>query len=92
MHLLGRLVLLDVVVVGITAVYVTNYFLLRALYDRPDFTKCNWRQRLLWGVGLVIPVAGVAVLLLATVVVILVFAIVFFGLLINGAARRSNPT
>jgi Mn2+/Fe2+ NRAMP family transporter len=90
MHLLGQLVLLHAAVVGVGVVYTANYLILRMLYGRPNFPSSGWRQRLLWGVGLIVPVAGIVILVLTTVVVILVFAVVF--LMIGAMARRSNPT
>jgi hypothetical protein len=94
MHLFGHDVPLAVViVVGAAVAYVANYLILKALYGcSPDFTKCDWRQRLLWGIGLFIPISGVAMLVFATVVVILVFTLISLSLLINAVAHRHGST
>lgn len=92
MHLFGHLVLLYAVVVGIGIVYLANYFILRMLYGRPNFPSSGWRQRLLWGAGLVVPVAGIIILVFFTLVTILVLAVIFLCLSIGATTRRSNST
>jgi hypothetical protein len=91
MQLFGYQVPLVVVLVGIAFAYATNYPLLRVFYGSPDFKHGSWRDRVLWGIGLLIPVSGVIILLLAAVFTFLIIAFMVAQIEITAAIDRLNP-
>lgn len=92
MHLFGlHLPLVVVIAIGIAVAYAINYLILKTLYCNPDFLRYKWRQRLLWGIGL-IPVSGIIILGLAVVVAIFVFVVVLIRGIRDALFRRRKPT